>query len=130
MSNQNIVNVGDRVKLVGPDWYENEGKIAKVITVYGDQTLYVSLEGDNAEYSVLAGEYQVVESANDPVNHPSHYTQYPVEVIELTEHMPFLEGNVVKYVARAPYKGNKVQDLEKAEFYLRRAIKKAKAENE
>ena len=64
----------------------------------------------------------------DPVNNPSHYTQYPVEVIELTRHMPFDEGNVVKYVARAPFKGNKVQDLKKARWYLDDAIKQAELE--
>lgn len=31
-------------------------------------------------------------------------------------------GNVVKYLCRAPHKGNEVQDLEKAETYLRRLI--------
>lgn len=69
--------------------------------------------------------------ASDPVNHPSHYTQYPVEVIEITERLGFLLGNVVKYVLRADYKGEPIQDLEKAEFYLRREIsnrKKAQAE--
>lgn len=58
----------------------------------------------------------------DVVNHPSHYTQYPVEVIELTRHMPFDDGNVVKYVARSPFKGNRLQDLKKARWYLDDAI--------
>ena len=35
----------------------------------------------------------------------------------------FLEGNVIKYLTRAPYKGNEVQDLEKARWYLERLIK-------
>jgi hypothetical protein len=60
--------------------------------------------------------------AEDVVNHPSHYTQYPVEVIELTRHMPFCDGNVVKYVARSPFKGNRLQDLKKARWYLDDAI--------
>jgi hypothetical protein len=58
----------------------------------------------------------------DVVNHPNHYTQYPVEVIELTRHMPFCDGNVVKYVARSPFKGNRLQDLKKARWYLDDAI--------
>jgi hypothetical protein len=62
------------------------------------------------------------EPAEDVVNHPSHYTQYPVEVIELTRHMPFCDGNVVKYVARSPFKGNRLQDLKKARWYLDDAI--------
>jgi hypothetical protein len=67
--------------------------------------------------------------ASDPVNHPHHYTQYPVEVIEITEHLDFLTGNVVKYVLRAPYKGNQLEDLKKAAWYLDRAIKRAENEN-
>lgn len=59
---------------------------------------------------------------NDAVNHPSHYTQYPVEVIELTRHMPFNRGNAVKYVARAGYKGGpekELEDIDKAIWYLK-----------
>jgi hypothetical protein len=59
---------------------------------------------------------------SDPVNSPSHYTQYPVEVIEITERLSFLRGNVVKYVLRADYKGSQLQDLKKARWYLDREI--------
>ena len=55
---------------------------------------------------------------HDPVNHPSHYTQYQNEVIELTEQLDFCLGNAVKYILRAPFKGNEIQDLEKARWYL------------
>lgn len=65
---------------------------------------------------------EVKTTEEDVVNHPSHYTQYPVEVIELTRHMPFDDGNVVKYVARSPFKGNRLQDLKKARWYLDDAI--------
>lgn len=71
---------------------------------------------------------------NDAVNHPSHYTQYPVEVIELTRHMPFNRGNAVKYVARAGYKGGpekELEDIDKAIWYLkdeRELVKKKLAE--
>lgn len=68
-----------------------------------------------------------VKRLGDPVNHPRHYKKYGVEVIRLTENMPFLDGNVVKYVCRAPFKGAHLQDLLKAQWYLRRAIRKAKA---
>lgn len=58
----------------------------------------------------------------DPVNHPAHYTAYPVEVIELTENLNFCMGNVVKYVCRADHKGAPLEDLKKAAWYLRREI--------
>lgn len=62
--------------------------------------------------------------AKDVVNSPAHYTQFPVEVIELTEHLDFLTGNIVKYVVRAPFKGSQLEDLKKAEWYLARLIKR------
>lgn len=62
----------------------------------------------------------------DNINNPAHYTAYPVEVIELTEHLNFCRGNVVKYVARAGLKdaGTEVEDLRKAQWYLEREIKR------
>ena len=59
---------------------------------------------------------------NDPVSHPAHYAQYPHEVIELTEHLGFCLGNAVKYILRAPFKGNELQDLKKARWYIERIV--------
>lgn len=64
----------------------------------------------------------MTKTTHDAVNHPSHYTQYPVEVIELTRHMNFCKGNAVKYVARAGFKGGpekELEDLDKAIWYLK-----------
>lgn len=62
--------------------------------------------------------------AYDPVNQPSHYKQHPsgVECIAITEHMNFCLGNSVKYIWRAAEKGNAIQDLQKAQWYLNREI--------
>lgn len=62
--------------------------------------------------------------AGDPVSHPPHYTQHPsgVECIQIVEHMSFCLGNVVKYVWRADLKGDALEDLRKARFYLDREI--------
>lgn len=62
---------------------------------------------------------------NDPVNNPQHYTQYAVDVIEITQDMDFLSGNIVKYICRAPYKDSYLEDLHKARWYLERLIKRA-----
>lgn len=60
---------------------------------------------------------------SDPVNHPSHYTWLGgIEVIDITEHLGFCLGNVVKYVLRADHKGKPIEDLEKAKWYLEREI--------
>ena len=58
----------------------------------------------------------------DAVNHPSHYTAYSPEVIDVTEQLDFCEGNVVKYLARAGKKPGAPEqtDLDKAHWYMRR----------
>lgn len=61
---------------------------------------------------------------SDPVNHPPHYTAHPsgVECIEVVEHMGFNLGNAIKYVWRADEKGNAIEDLRKAAWYIEREI--------
>lgn len=66
---------------------------------------------------------------DDPVNHPSHYTQGGIECIEaieaacvgLTGDEAYYIGQVIKYIWRWKHK-NGLQDLEKAEWYLSRLI--------
>lgn len=60
----------------------------------------------------------------DAVNHPSHYTRGKIEVIDFIEdqQLPYHLGNVIKYIARAGYKGDKLEDLKKARWYLDRYI--------
>ncbi|HNM12793.1 MAG TPA: DUF3310 domain-containing protein [Mycobacterium sp.] len=62
----------------------------------------------------------------DPVNHPSHYTSHPsgVETITVTEHFCFNLGNAIKYIWRADEKGNALEDLKKAEWYIKREIQR------
>ena len=66
----------------------------------------------------------------DNVNQPKHYTLKSIEPIDFinAHNMDFLEGNIVKYIARYKDKGG-VEDLEKAEFYLRMLIQREKNEN-
>ena len=66
---------------------------------------------------------------SDLVNNPPHYTAHPsgVECIQITEHMNFCLGNAVKYIWRAGLKGDAVEDLEKAVFYINREIARRKA---
>lgn len=60
----------------------------------------------------------------DRVNHPVHYTSHPsgIECIQITEHMGFNLGNAVKYIWRADEKGNAIEDLRKAAWYLNREL--------
>ncbi len=68
----------------------------------------------------------------EQVNHPAHYTSHPsgVECIEITQHMGFCLGNALKYIWRADLKGNSIQDLKKAQWYLAQeiALREARAE--
>lgn len=60
----------------------------------------------------------------DNVEHPKHYTSHPsgVECITITEHMGFNLGNAFKYIWRADLKHDAIEDLRKAEWYIRREI--------
>lgn len=62
--------------------------------------------------------------SHDPVNHPDHYAANRIgglECIEVTRHFMFDPGNTIKYIWRAGYKINDMEDLDKAQFYLRDA---------
>lgn len=63
----------------------------------------------------------------DNVNSPGHYTWLPVEAIEITERFDFCVGNALKYLLRHQHKGNPVEDLKKARWYIDRAIKRAES---
>ncbi|MFQ9297749.1 MAG: DUF3310 domain-containing protein [Clostridia bacterium] len=67
-----------------------------------------------------------VEDINDPVNHPSHYCDGNIEVIDfiIDKKLNFNRGNVIKYTSRAGKKNpnKEVEDLEKARFYLNKEI--------
>jgi hypothetical protein len=62
---------------------------------------------------------------HDPVNNPAHYTDGGIETIDFIEAkgLGFNLGNAVKYISRAGKKGNRLQDLQKAQWYLAREIK-------
>ena len=61
---------------------------------------------------------------HDPVNHPRHCTGHPsgIECIEIAEHLNFCVGNAIKYLWRAGLKGDAVEDLRKAAWYVQREI--------
>lgn len=72
---------------------------------------------------------------NERVEHPSHYTWLRelcgIEVIDITRHLNFNLGNVIKYVLRSGRKAEQgisvddkaIEDLKKARFYLDDEIK-------
>lgn len=68
----------------------------------------------------------MAEAVFDSVNRPMHYNSHPsgVECITITEHMSYTLGNAIKYIWRADLKGDAIEDLRKARFYLDREISK------
>ena len=67
---------------------------------------------------------EMFEPKADPVNHPAHYKVGGIETIDFIEakKLNYNIGNVVKYLTRADHKGNRLQDLRKAQWYLEREI--------
>ena len=67
---------------------------------------------------------------SNEITAPEHYNATEIEVIKVIETyavqyppkiIPHM-ANVLKYTCRAPYKGNLLKDLKKAQAYLTRAI--------
>ena len=63
--------------------------------------------------------------SDDMVNSPTHYTSGGIETIDFIEakELDYCLGNCVKYISRAGKKNEKkLEDLNKAMWYLKRAI--------
>lgn len=56
----------------------------------------------------------------DPVNSPSHYSRYRFECEpkDLTKFLPHPLASAIEYILRAPFKGNEIEDLKKAVWWL------------
>jgi hypothetical protein len=67
---------------------------------------------------------QAPPKTTDAVNHPPHYNAHPsgIECIDVVEHMNFNLGNAIKYIWRCSLKGDAIEDLRKAAFYIAREI--------
>jgi sulfur relay (sulfurtransferase) DsrC/TusE family protein len=70
---------------------------------------------------------------DDAVNHPAHYTDGQIEVIDFIrdKHLDFCRGNVVKYICRAGKKSKEteLEDLKKALKYCEFAIEELEGRN-
>lgn len=72
----------------------------------------------------------------DPIEKARHYNVsparcsqccHPIECIDVIRHMNFCLGNLIKYIWRAEHKGNALEDLKKARYYLDREIERREA---
>ncbi len=91
-----------------------------------DRALLASLGITDPREKATTAEDQKKAVANDPVNHPSHYTDGKIETIEFIEDkgLNYHLGNAVKYISRAGKKdpSKTEEDLNKAVWYLTREI--------
>ena len=77
--------------------------------------------------SVRPGETQPTcacdQASADSIN-PQHYQSHPsgIECIQVAEHMNFCLGNALKYIWRAGLKGDAIEDLKKARWYIEREM--------
>jgi len=61
---------------------------------------------------------------SNPVKSPKHYTRGKIEVWDfiIDQNLPYLAGNVIKYICRYRYKGTGLEDLHKAREYIDKLI--------
>ncbi len=69
------------------------------------------------------------ERRGDMVNSPAHYTDGGIETIDFIQakltpeqFVGMCVGNALKYLSRAGKKGDRVEDLRKARWYITRAL--------
>jgi hypothetical protein len=129
MSNEKKkVKVAKKAKLAlpKPDWrrlgfFGSDTPVVEdtVTDTYKDRMMELA-------YAATTGRANIRMEGNrgDPVNNPAHYTVGGIETIDFIEakKLNYRLGNVVKYLTRADYKGNKIEDLRKAQWYLEREI--------
>jgi hypothetical protein len=111
-----------------PDW-NPFGLHSSDTSFYGDTP--ISPHTQRLIELTLGGEdsqIEMFEPKADPINNPTHYTVGGIETIDFIEakKLGYNLGNVVKYLTRADHKGNKMEDLRKAQWYLAREINSLK----
>ena len=60
----------------------------------------------------------------DNIKDPKHYSRWKIEPVQfmMENEIPYVEGNIIKYIMRWRYKGG-LEDLHKAQEYLNILIK-------
>lgn len=105
------------------------GNVYPVIEVHDFSYTIINEIGVKCVYDKnLFEEVEPLEGVPSMVEHPQHYNKGKYEVIDVINDwdLNFDLGNVVKYIARAEHKGNKLEDLEKALFYLHYEVDRLK----
>jgi len=87
------------------------------------------MEKNNDLHSPYYG-LDLTKPYNDPINHPSHYASGKIECWDAmraargdASHIEYCIQTAIKYLYRCGKKGNRLEDMKKAEAFLNRAIK-------
>ena len=122
---ENLFNAGDTVRITASSDKERIGTFVTIKTVAKTQCLVVFPNGEEDWM-----DYDSLGHGKDMVNHPSHYNQNGIECFEViraaigTDGLrKFMLGNSIKHLFRCEHKGQYIEDLKKARFYLDQAIK-------
>lgn len=115
----NVDNVDNKAAQVadnlaaGPDFAEAVCEIEQQHT-----------EEDPEAAEIIAEAEAESKDSDDVINSPSHYLAGGIETIDYIEAKGFNYnlGNVCKYISRAGHKGDTIEDLKKAAWYLNREI--------
>lgn len=96
----------------------------------GCEVVFDTADEEELDYAITKVDGIDGSLFNDSVNHPKHYTDGKIEVIEYIEDkkLGFCLGNAVKYISRAGKKDpdKEIEDLKKAIWYLERRITEIK----
>ena len=135
--------IGDKVKIIdnlkAGNYYDDDILVTKemfylagkegFITeyVHGAEDYIFGYRLDIDEDNFTWSDSMLEPAVEDNVNHPSHYNNGKIEVIDFIEDkgLNFNLGNSVKYICRCDikYNGEKaLEDLKKALWYLNREI--------
>jgi ribosomal protein L32 len=122
--------------------FNNETKLWSIPILWNEPTLKVCEICGNKRCAHSVDKKYKCTNSNDPkqtfeliestskINHPNHYggADNPYEAIKVIEawNVGFNLGNCLKYISRAGKKGDELEDLEKAKWYLEREINKLK----
>ena len=101
-------------------------KLDKALTMSKPSAMFLLDSSQKKEVIDKLAHMNKVLEKHDNVNHPSHYKVGGIETIDFIEakSLSYNLGNVIKYLTRADHKGNKLEDLKKAQWYLNREISK------
>jgi Protein of unknwon function (DUF3310) len=115
------------------NWLVKEQNGSVTVNVDPVQAIIENAEKGNLEKPTMAKTIKKKTKEklfSDVVNSPAHYTYGGIETIDFIEakQLNYHCGNVVKYVSRAGKKGERLEDLRKAQWYLNREIERLEKE--